>query len=383
MAEPSQQGPRRKGKKVRVAFRRNRSKRQRVTDVTEEARQAEDFEVDTARDERVAAKGDLSRKRTIIVPEDGETSDSTDLTSGTVVAMRGLYADVDDGSRIWPCTIRRVLRTRLIDERHPVTVGDHVRILLDKDQDGVVTEGVVEHVETRTGVLRRLSGRRIHTIAANIDQALIVTSAQEPRPKPNLIDRYIVAAQAGDIKPIICMNKIDLDDDGSGRAVLDRYTTLGYQALCTSIANKVGIDELRAMLTSRSSVIAGQSGVGKSSLLNAIDPKLNLRVGEISEQIEKGRHTTTTATLIKLGCGGYVVDTPGIRSFDLTVVPREQYEAHFIEFAPLVENCKFPDCTHTHEIDCAIKAAVESGKILPERYESYVQMYEDPGRLDS
>ncbi len=383
MAEPSQQGPRRKGKKVRVAFRRNRSKRQRVTNVTEEARQAEDFEVDTDRDERVAAKGDLSRKRTIIVPEDGETSDSTDLTSGTVVAMRGLYADVDDGSRIWPCTIRRVLRTRLIDERHPVTVGDHVRIRLDKDQGGGVTEGVVEHVETRTGVLRRLSGRRIHTIAANIDQALIVTSAQEPRPKPNLIDRYIVAAQAGDIKPIICMNKIDLDDDGSGRAVLDRYTTLGYQTVCTSIVSKEGIDELRAMVTNCSSVIAGQSGVGKSSLLNAVDPKLNLRVGEVSEQIEKGRHTTTTATLIKLGCGGYVVDTPGIRSFDLTVVPREQYEAHFIEFAPLVANCKFPDCTHTHEIDCAIKAAVESGKILPERYQSYVQMYEDPGRLDS
>jgi len=382
MAEPAQQGPGRKGKKVRVAFRRNRGKRPRVTNVTDQARQGDGLEVDTNRDERVAAKGDLSRQRTIIVRKDGATSDAADLTRGVVVAMRGLYAEVDDGSRIWSCTIRRVLRTRLIDERHAVTVGDRVRIRLDEIQNGVVTGGVVEQVEPRSGVLRRLSGRRIHTIAANIDQAFIVTSAQEPRPKPNLIDRYIVAAQAGEITPIICMNKIDLDNDGSGRAVLDRYTTLGYRTLCASIVTKEGIEELRVMLTSRSSVIAGQSGVGKSSLLNAIDPKLNLRVGVVSEQIEKGRHTTTTATLIRLGCGGYVVDTPGIRSFDLTVVPRERYEAYFVEFVPLVADCKFPDCTHTHEIECAIKAAVARGDILPERYESYVQMYEDPGRLD-
>lgn len=382
MAGSSQRGPRRKGKKVRVAFRRNRGKRRRVTDVTEEARQAEDFEVDTNRDERVAAKGELSRQRTIIVGEDGSSVDTTDLTSGIVVAMRGLYADVDAGARVWACTVRRVLRTRLIEERHPVTVGDRVYIRLAEEEDGVVTEGVIEHVEPRRGQLRRLSGRRVQTIVANVDQAVVVSSAQEPRPKPNLIDRYIVAAQAGEIKPIVCMNKLDLDSDGAGRAVLERYRSLGYETLGSSIVSEEGIEELRALLTGRSTVIAGQSGVGKSSLLNAVDPNLNLRVGEIIEQIEKGRHTTTTATLIKLGCGGYVVDTPGIRSFDLTVVPREQYEAFFIEFVPLVANCKFPDCTHTHEIDCAIKAGVERGDILPERYESYVQMYEDPGRMD-
>jgi len=365
-----------------VAFRRNRGKRRRVTDVTGEAHQAEDFDLDTHRDERIAPKGELSRQRTVIVGEDGSTVSSTDLISGVVIAMRGLYADVDVGSQVWPCTIRRVLRTRLIDERHPVTVGDRVRINLKEDREGVVTEGVIEHVEPRVGQLRRRSGRRVHTIVANVDLAFIISSAQEPRPKPNLIDRYIVAAQAGDIKPIICMNKIDLDQDGYGRAVLGRYTALGYQTLCTSVITKEGIDALRALLTHCSSVMAGQSGVGKSSLLNAVDPKLSLRVGEISEQVEKGRHTTTTATLIKIGCGGYVVDTPGIRSFDLSSVPREQYEAHFVEFVSLVAGCKFPDCTHTHEIDCAVKQAVERGDILPERYESYVQMYEDPGRLD-
>jgi len=381
MAKPSDQDPVRKGKKVRVDFRRNRGKRRRVTDVTDEAHQGEDYDVDAVREERVVAKGDLSRHRTIIVGDD-QTDRNAELKSGTVLAMRGLYADVDDGARVWPCTVRRVLRTRRTDERNAVAVGDRVRFRLKEEQGGVVTEGVIEHVEPRTGQLRRRSGSRIHTIVANVDQAIVVTSAKDPRPKPNLIDRYLVAAHAGDITPIVCMNKCDLDKDGSGRAVLERYASLGYQTVATSAISGAGVDELRRMLTNRSSAVTGQSGVGKSSLLNAVDPALDLRVGEINEQIEKGRHTTTTATLIRLAQGGYVVDTPGIRSFDLSVVPREHYEGYFVEFVPLVAGCKFADCTHTHEVGCAVKAAVEHGEVLPQRYQSYVQMFEDPGRLE-
>ncbi len=381
MADPSGKKPSGGGKKVRVPFRRNRGKRKRVTDVTHEAKQTDDFDVDSQRDERVVAKGDLSRHRTIIVGEEN-ASVSSGLAPGVVIAMRGRYAEVDDGTRVWPCSVRRVLRTLCIEERNAVIVGDRVHFRPEAEKKGVVAEGVIEHVEPRTGVLQRRSGKRIHTIAANINQAIIVTCAREPRPKPNLIDRYIVAAHAGGMTPIICMNKMDLDEDGQAVLIIQRYASLGYETIHTCAIKGTGIEQLKGLLTDRSSVVTGQSGVGKSSLLNAVVPELKLRVGHVSEQIEKGRHTTTTATLMKLPFGGYVVDTPGIRTFDLSVIPREQYEAHFVEFVPLIPNCKYPDCSHTHETECAIKQAVTRGDVLPERYESYVQMYEDPGRQD-
>ncbi len=369
------------GKKVRVAFRRNRGKRKRVTDVTQEAKQAEDFDVESHRNERVVAKGDLSRHRTIVVGADAVEANAGQVP-GVVIAMRGRYAEVDDGTRIWRCSVRRVLRTLRIEERNAVTVGDRVHFLPEAEKEGVVAEGVIEQVGPRTGVLQRRSGKRTHTIAANIDQAIIVTCARAPRPKPNLIDRYLVAAHAGGMTPIICMNKIDLDDDGHGAGILKRYATLGYATLTTSAVEDGGIEKFKDLLKDQSSVVTGQSGVGKSSLLNAAVPDLKLRVGHVSETLEKGRHTTTTATLMKLPFGGYVVDTPGIRTFDLSIIPREQYEAHFIEFAPLIPNCKYPDCTHSHETECAVKQAVEQGTVLRERYESYRQMYEDPGRQD-
>ncbi len=366
------------GKKVRVRFRRNRSKPGRVKDWTKQARQADDHEVDADRSERVVAKGDLSRQRTIIVHDD-EGECHPDLRRGTVIAMRGLYAEVDDGERVWPCTVRRLLRTRLIGEKHPVTVGDRVRFRVETGGDEATQKGVIEAVDKRRGLLRRRTGRRTQTIVANVDRAIIVSSAREPLPKPHLIDRYIVASLAGDVTPVICMNKVDLDHDGSGAAVLKRYTDLGHLTLRTSAITGEGIDSLREVLKDSASVIAGQSGVGKSSLLNVVQPGLKLRVGDIIEQTSKGRHTTSTASLIRLELGGYVVDTPGVRSFDLSIIPRNEFEAYFVEFVDRLADCKFPDCTHIHEADCAVKAALERGEIHPERYESYVQMFEEPG----
>ncbi len=374
------------GKKVRVPFRRNRSKRARVSDWTQKARDAEDNEVDADTEESVSGKGDLSRGRTVIVP-DGETTSASDLKAGVVVAVRGLYADVDDGTHLYSCTIRRVLRTRLIDERHPVTVGDHIRFQAetprlatgdDPSTSSPLTEGVIEEVRPRRGQLRRKVGKRIHTIAANIDQAIIVGSAGEPAPKPHLIDRYIVAAHAGEITPIVCMNKIDLDTDSSAQAILDRYDRLGYATLCTSAVRGDGLDTLRSLLADKSSVIAGQSGVGKSSLLNSIQPGLQLRTGDIVEHTSKGRHTTVTARLLRLDVGGYVVDTPGVKSFDLSAVGRHELEMHFIEFVEHVTHCRFADCTHIHEDSCAVQQAVEDGAIHVDRYESYVRLFEEP-----
>lgn len=365
------------GKKIRVSFRRNRAKRVREKDWTKKARDEEDQVLDTQSSESVTGKGSLSRRRTVIVPDDDSAAQS-DLPVGIVVAMRGLYADVDDGERIRTCTVRRVLKTRLIRERHPVTVGDRVRFRINPDTEGVVREGVIEVVEPRTGHLRRYVGRRIQTIVANVDQAIIVCSAAEPAPKPHLIDRYIVASHAGDIVPIICLNKCDLDTDETIEELLSRYRALGYTTVCTSVVTGVGLDELRDILRDRASVIAGQSGVGKSSLLNLIQPNLKLQIGDIVAQTQKGRHTTTTAVLIRLEVGGYVVDTPGVKSFDLSVIDKNEYEAYFVEFVDRVKDCKFADCTHTHEHDCAVKQAVEDGEIHADRYESYVRMFEEP-----
>lgn len=377
MSSPSDKRRGKSGKKTRTPFRRNRSVRGRRTDWTQQAREAEDREVDSDRRESVVAKGALSRKRTITTPDDGEVS-KHGRRRGTVLSMRGLFAEVDDGERIWRCTVRRVLRTRLIEERHPVTVGDRVQFRVGGEREGIAKQGVVEAVEPRRGRLQRRVGRRIHTIVANIDQAIIVSSANLPPPKPNLIDRYIVASHAGDITPVVCMNKLDLDHDGSARNLLDRYAGLGYAAVGTSAVESDGVEALREQLRDKASVIAGQSGVGKSSLLNLIQPDLKLKTGDIIEQTSKGRHTTSNATLLRLRIGGYVVDTPGIRSFDLSAVERNEFEAYFAEFIDHVPNCKFPGCTHRHEADCAVKGAVERGDIHPERYESYVRLFEEP-----
>jgi ribosome biogenesis GTPase / thiamine phosphate phosphatase len=369
--------PRKPGKKVRVPFRRNRAEPPRDTGWTRKAREADDYEFDSEQSESVVAKGKLSRQRTIIVRD--EEDHGADSRRGRVLAVRGLYAEVDDGEQVWPCTIRRVLRTRQIDERNPVTVGDKVRFAVDARGGAEPKEGVIVEVDPRKGELKRRSGRRTHTMVANVDQAIIVSSARQPLPRPNLIDRYIVAAHFGGITPIVCMNKIDLAEDDLPDTLLDRYTQLGYRAVAASTVTGEGVEELRNILKDKESVLAGQSGVGKSSLLNAVQPGLGLKVGKVAEQSEKGRHTTTTATLIRLEMGGYVVDTPGIRAFDLTLVPAGELEAYFVEFVPHVAGCKFPDCTHTHETACAIKAAVERGEIDPERYESYLHIFEDPG----
>ena len=365
------------GKKIRVLFRRNRAVRRRKTDWTQRARDAEDHEVDAERRESLSGKGDLSRRRTITV-SDGTGELPEGVRRGVVVVMRGLYADVDDGERVWSCTVRRILRTRLIEERHPVTVGDRVLFRVEGQREGTAREGVIEVVDKRRGVLQRRAGRRIQSVVANVDQVVIVSSADQPPPKPHLIDRYIVAAHAGDIAPVVCMNKLDLDGGGLARDLLERYAALGYATSYTSALTGSGVEALRSLLKGKASVIAGQSGVGKSSLLNALQPGLHLKTGDIIEQTAKGKHTTSNATLIRLEVGGYVVDTPGVRSFDLSTIPRNEFEVHFVEFASHVPNCKFPDCTHIHENGCAVKDAVERGEIHSDRYESYARLFEEP-----
>ena len=373
MGKSKGQNARRAGRKVRVDFRANRNQPSRAKDWTRLHRDGQ--EIETSAVENVATKGDLSRKRTVIVSED-RTADGEHLV-GTVIALRGQFAEVDDGQRVQLCTIRRVLRTRLIHQRAPVTVGDRVRFRPAPDKAGEHGEGVIEKVEPRRSELIRFAGRREHVVAANIDQAMIVSSADLPPPKPHLIDRYIISALAGRMRPVVCMNKIDLDAGGQARQIAAMYASIGYGGICTSAASGEGIDAFREVFHGKSTVLAGQSGVGKSSLLNAVQPGLGLRVGDICEETAKGRHTTTTAQLLRLEMGAYVVDTPGVRSFDVTMIPAGHIEQHFEEFVPFIPDCKFADCTHRHETGCAVKQAVESGAIHPLRHESYTRLYDE------
>ncbi len=381
MAKDRSDGPGRRGRKVRVDLRKNRENTSR--DKAKWTRSYRDRTIeheDAATGEHVRARGDLSRKRTVIVRDDGATP--VEQLRGVVVRMRGLIAEVDDGRQRWACTVRRMLRTRQIDERHPIAVGDRVaftRVELAGEQSRLVSEerelpeGVIEEVEPRTTTLVRHYDRRLQTVAANVDIALIVVSADQPTLRPHLIDRYLVAAHQGDMRPVICINKMDLDSEGLAAAVAERYRAIGYVVHPTSVTGNVGLDALREELRDKTTVLVGASGVGKSSLLNALDPNLALRIGTLTD-LQRGRHTTTTASLLRWAFGGYVVDTPGMRQFDIAEIEPSELEAYFPEFRELVAKCQFPDCSHTHEAQCGIKAEVEAGRIFPERYESYVKM---------
>jgi ribosome biogenesis GTPase / thiamine phosphate phosphatase len=236
-------------------------------------------------------------------------------------------------------------------------------------------EGFIEGVEPRHGILTRASRGREHVLVANVDQVVIVMSLVEPDLKPHLLDRYLASAEQGGIAPVVCLNKADLIDPVAYQPLIGYYSQLDIVTLLTSAENGLNIGRLRKRLLNRQTVFAGQSGVGKSSLLNAVQPGLGLQVREVSESTQKGKHTTTTAQLLQLDFGGWVVDTPGIRQFELWDVRPEELEGFFPEFRPYVPLCGFPDCSHTHEERCAVKEAVIRRQISDRRYTSYLGMF--------
>jgi len=368
-----------KTKKVRASFRKNRQVRTRERGLE---RQFEDHgfeEDDSRRDERISGKGELTRKRTVVgeavETEDGTIEvlpevDESVCLRGRVLSVRGLISDVraEDG-KDYACATRRLLKTLSTDQRHVVAAGD--RILFRPEGD----EGIIERVEPRRGVLSRTSRGRQHVIVANVDQILIVASAAEPDLKPHLIDRYLLTAEKAGIEPLICINKSDLVDLADLQPTIGVFAQMGYDVLPVSAETGFNIERLRARLVDRESVLAGQSGVGKSSLLNVIDPGFQLKTSHVSSHTDKGRHITTTATLLPLSMGGYVVDTPGIRQFQLWDVVPEEVAGFFRDLRPLVSHCRFPDCTHTHETDCAVRDAVGDGRIDLRRYDSYCHLF--------
>ena len=370
-----------KKRKIRTEFRKNREVRVRRGNLTKDFQDHGFEQDDSAQTERVSGKGSLSRKRTVVGEQlEGEAGlnvlpevDESTCLLGTVLSVGGLHSPVqsDDSGDVYQCATRRLLKTLSTDQRHVLAAGDRV---LFRPADNL--EGIIERIEPRHGVLCRTSRGRQHVMVANIDLMLIVSSAAEPGLKPHLIDRLLVTSEKFGIRPVICLNKIDLIDSGDLQPLIGVYAQMGYETLPLSATDLIGTDRLREMVVGSRSVVVGQSGVGKSSLLNAIEPGLDLRVSHVSSDSEKGRHTTTASRLIPLAAGGYIVDTPGIRQFQLWDVIPEEVVGFCRDLRPYVSHCRFPDCMHTHEADCAIKDAVADGRLDVRRYESYCQMLE-------
>ena len=306
--------------------------------------------------------------------EDRHARSGEDWQPGTVLSIGPGSAKVRSGQKEYDCVLRGILTAKDSRRQAVLAVGDRVFISVTAEN-----QGAVEQVDTRRTVLtRRGTGPRSryqHIIAANVEQVIIVVSVREPKLRPRLIDRYLVAAEYGELQAVICINKIDLAPESEYKEYLEMYRSLGYPALASSAIDKLGLDDLRELLIEKTSVFAGQSGVGKSSLLAVIEPGLKLKTSDISGRTGKGQHTTKSASLLSLSFGGYVIDTPGIRQFSLWDVPAVDLAGSYPEIAEIGQDCRFQPCSHIKEIDCAVKDALEAGEIFHSRYESYAALY--------
>ena len=308
-----------------------------------------------------------------------------EVRRGLVVRSTGSWYDVvDDNGESVRARVRGKFRLAAleIDETNPVAVGDRVAVRIE-DEEAVV--GTITEIEPRENQLsRRAAGKRglvrEHVMVTNVDRAWCVQSTFGPKVNPGFIDRFLVAAETRHIPGGLVINKADLiGDNERAQEAMDfwkeLYQGLGYPVLFTSAETGLGVDAFASALEGAVSVVSGPSGVGKSSLLNAIEPGLDLATSEVGERTQKGRHTTTFATLYPVA-GGWVADTPGVREWGLWDMAPEELGGYFVEFVPFLADCRFPDCTHAHEPGCAVQDAVDEGAITPERYGSYLSILE-------
>ena len=277
------------------------------------------------------------------------------------------------------CKLRGRLKLDEIDHTNPVAVGDRVLVELDSDFTGNIDE-----IHPRHNHIIRKSvnlSKRTQIIAANIDQALLVTTCAAPRTAIGFIDRFLLTAEAYHIPTVIVFNKYDVYKRKE-MAVYEQYTSIyhnmaGYTCIETSVVSGLNLEKIKALLHNKTTLLSGNSGVGKSSLINAIDPNLQLKTGEISTAHDKGKHTTTFAEMFALDFGGYVIDTPGIKSFGIVDFDKEEIGHYFPEMRAVFNQCKFNNCVHINEPGCAVQQAVEAGLIAEDRYKSYLSFYYD------
>ncbi|PWN07065.1 ribosome small subunit-dependent GTPase A [Rhodohalobacter mucosus] len=296
---------------------------------------------------------------------------------GRVIQSTGKWYKVaeKDGDTIYDCRLPGRFRLDKKEVTNPVAVGDNVTFTVESDGAGTITE-----IHERENYIPRQAthGRRGEQIlAANIDRAWVVQSVRQPKLNLGFIDRFLVTCEAYEIPAGIIVNKMDLAKKGDEAFVEDireLYIGLGYSFLTTSIHNEESISRLEKELKAKTSVFIGPSGTGKTSLLNAVQPNLGLRTGEVSGYSNKGKHTTTFATLIPVSERGYIVDTPGIRELGLVNIEKSELSLFFPEMLEPREHCKYYNCTHTHEPGCGVVKAFEEGRIDPDRYNSYINI---------
>lgn len=296
---------------------------------------------------------------------------------GTVIKSTGSWYDVRNAEgKIYKCRIKGRFRLEDIKHTNPIAVGDKVVFELENN----VETGVIEKIEPRTNyIIRKASNlsKQTHIIASNLDQALLMVTIATPATSNGFIDRFLMTAEAYHISVVLVFNKIDLCVENV-KIQLDEtvklYQNIGYKCLLTSAKNKIGIDEVKKELINKTTLICGHSGVGKSSLLNTIENTLNLTTKEVSKSTNKGQHTTTFAEMHQLNFGGYIVDTPGIREFGVVDFEKVEISHYFKEMQTLIGSCKFNNCIHLNEPDCAIIKAVENEKISAHRYKSYLSI---------
>jgi ribosome biogenesis GTPase len=344
------------------------------------------YEKDNKEDKRnrkILEKKDRSKfKKTDLQINKKDTRElNQNLTIGRVISIESEGAIVfdDETKNYYICAIKGSLKYKINREKNLLTIGDFVQFERHKNLQGLITQ-----ISKRRSTLYRadnFSRRKMQLIAANIDQVLITVSCVHPSLKPALIDRYIIAAIKGNMIPIILLTKIDLlSSDPDALEVIDYvktiYKSLGYVTLTISTVTSQGLDELKELMKNKASVFSGQSGVGKTSLINLLTGN-SFKTNSIIEKTMKGSHTTTKAHLVPLECGGFCIDTPGIRSFGMWDLKKEDVQNYFPEILSESSNCKFNNCTHQNEPGCAVIKAVEAEKIAQFRYESYLNLYNE------
>ena len=299
--------------------------------------------------------------------------------TGVVVKSTGSWYWVrTEDHRQFQCRIRGKFRTSGIRSTNPVTVGDHVDFVLEQDGN----TGVIERIHDRKNYIVRRSvklSKQTHIIAANIDLAFLIVTLEEPPTFPAFIDRFLATAEAYGVEAVLLFNKIDIYGEDMAKKkqmLIDIYSDIGYTCLEISATEGVNIDRVKELMLGKTSMFSGHSGVGKSTLINAIAPGLNLKTAEISALHKQGQHTTTFAEMfaIETEPESYIIDTPGIKGFGVVDLEPQEVGDYFREFLALRSECRFYNCKHLNEPGCAVKKALEEGRVAPSRYRSYLQI---------
>ena len=293
-------------------------------------------------------------------------------SSGSVYGVRAIDGTVVD------CRVKGNFRLKGIRSTNPVAVGDNV--IFDMREDG--TAYIVDILERKNYIVRKASNlsKQSHILAANLDLCFLIVTVSHPVTATTFIDRFLASAEAYRVPVVIVFNKTDLYNDAENKELeylTALYESIGYRCLHTSTVTNSGIDTLKEMMQGKTSLFAGNSGVGKSSLVNAISPEIAAKVGEISKTHDTGMHTTTYTEMFEFVPDSYIVDTPGVKGFGTFDMEVEEISHYFVEFFELSKDCRYGNCTHTHEPGCAVLEALERGEIAPSRYQSYLSMLED------